>query len=109
MRAFYSVKPRISTTPAVAHIARPEPARKTAGTLQISPEYTASIRVLRQAVLASHAAARGQVKGERVDDVSIEIIDTVPFLDQAARRTLKVVAGQLRRACAGRNGNGHTD
>ena len=103
MSAIYDVLPRSSTTPCT------EPARKTAGTLQISPEYTNTVRTLRMAVLASYAAARGHVTGERADDVSIELIDTVPLLDQAARRTLKVVAGQLRRACAGRNGNGHTD
>jgi hypothetical protein len=87
-----------------------EPARETAGTLKISAEYTNSVRVLRAAVLANHAAGRGRVVGERVDDVSCEIIDIVPFLDQAARRTLRLVAGQLKRACAGprpRNGDGH--
>ncbi len=45
------------------------------------------------------------------DDVSCEIIDIVPLLDQAARRTLRVVAGQLKRDAGPRrrraNGNGH--
>jgi hypothetical protein len=88
----------------------PEPVRRTAGTLQISPEYTNSVRTLRAAVRANHAAGRGRVVGERADDVSCEIIDTVPFLDQAARRTLRLVVGQLKRACAGprhRDGNGN--
>jgi hypothetical protein len=87
-----------------------EPARRTAGTLKISAEYTNSVRVLRAAVRANHAAGRGNVARQRADDVSCEIIDIVPGLDQAARRTLRLVAGQLKRACAGprpRNGNGH--
>jgi hypothetical protein len=65
-------------------------------------------------VLANREAARGHVTAERVDDVSCEIIDIVPLLDQAARRTLRLVAGQLKRACAGprprarrANRNGH--
>jgi hypothetical protein len=82
---------------------RPEPARRTAGTLKISADYTNSVRVLRAAVLANRAAGHG-VAGERVDDVSCEIID-----NQASRRTLRLVAGQLKRACARSNGNGHTD
>jgi hypothetical protein len=91
-----------------------EPARRTAGTLQISPDYTASVRVLRAAVRANREAGRWYVTGERVDDVSCEIIDIVPVLDQASRRTLRLVAGQLKRACLGpqprqrrANGNGH--
>jgi len=94
-----------------------EPARRTAGTLRISPDYTESVRVLRAAVKANREAGRWYVPDERVDDVSIEVIDTIPLLDPAARRTLRVVAGVLRRACAGPqprrradgngNGNGH--
>ena len=83
----------------------------TAGTLRISDAYTHSVKVLRAAVRANREAGRGHVSGERVDDVSCEIIDIVPV--QAARRTLRLVAGQLRRASAGprprgrrTNGNG---
>jgi hypothetical protein len=90
-----------------------EPARQTAGTLRISKAYTDSVRILRMAVRANREAGRDYVTGERVDDLSCEIIDIVPVLDQAARRTLRLVAGQLKRACAGprprrcRNNNGH--
>ena len=84
-----------------------ESAQKTAGTLRISPEYTDSVRVLRAAVRANYAAGCGHVTGERIDDVTLDLIDIVPLLDQAARRTLKVVAGQLKRACAKRHNGNH--
>ncbi len=89
----------------------PEPTRQTAGTRRISIDYINSVRVLRAAVRANRAAGQGHISGERVDDVSCEIIDIVPLLDQAARRTLRVVAGQLKRDAGPRrrraNGNGH--
>jgi hypothetical protein len=92
----------------------PEPARRTAGTLRISNAYTHSVKVLRAAVRANREAGCGHVTGERVDDVSCEIIGIVPVLDEAARRTLRLVAGQLKRGCLGpqprrrrTNGNGH--
>ena len=89
-----------------------EPARRTAGTRQISTDYTNSVRVLRAAVRANRDAGEAYITGERVDDVSCELIDLVPTLDQASRRTLRLVAGMLKRACAGprirrrQNGNG---
>jgi hypothetical protein len=91
----------------------PEPTRRTAGTRRISADYVNSVRVLRAAVKANREAGQGHITGERVDDVSLALIDTVPILDPAARRTLHIVAGILRRACAGpqprrrRNDNGH--
>jgi hypothetical protein len=76
-------------------------ARQTAGTRRISAAYTGSVRVLRAAVRANWEAGHGRIKDERADDTSLEIIDTVVALDPAARRTLRLVAGQLKRACAG--------
>jgi hypothetical protein len=109
---YHSESPFATTRPFAV---RPEPARQTAGTRRISPDYTNSVRVLRAAVKANREAGKAHIAGERVDDVSCEIIDIVPLLDQAARRTLRLVAGQLKRACAGPqarshrgNGNGHT-
>jgi hypothetical protein len=95
--------------------ANPEPTRRTAGTLRrISTDYVHSVGVLRAAVKANRAAGQGHITGERADDVSSEIIDIVPVLDQAGRRTLRIVAGMLKRACAAprprrrrANGNGH--
>jgi hypothetical protein len=88
-----------------------EPRRRVAGTQKISPEYTASVRVLRAAVLANREIGLGRIARERADDVSMKVIDIVPALDQASRRTLLLVAGMLERACSGprhrRNGNGH--
>ena len=104
-----------SFTPTTHH-PRTEPARRTAGTRQISTDYTNSVRVLRAAVRANRDAGEAYITGERADDVSCEIIDVVPVLDQASRRTLRLVAGQLKRACLGPqprrrrangNGNGH--
>jgi hypothetical protein len=82
------------------HRHQTEPTRRTAGTRRIGTDYVNSVRVLRAAVKANRAAGQGHITGERVDDVSCEIIDLVPLLDQAARRTLRLVAGQLKRACA---------
>jgi hypothetical protein len=102
-----------SFTPTTHH-PRTEPARRTAGTRQISTDYTNSVRVLRAAVRANRDAGEAYITGERVDDVSCEVIDLVPTLDQASRRTLRLVAGMLKRACLGpkprrgrANGNGH--
>jgi hypothetical protein len=96
----------ITYHPEISSATRParrveEPIRRTAGTPRISAAYTNSVRVLRAAVRANWEAGRGRIKDERADDTSLEIIDTVAALDPAARRVLRLVAGQLRRACAG--------
>jgi hypothetical protein len=90
----------LSTTrrPLISPASEPA-ARQTAGTRRISAAYTNI--VLRAAVRGNWEAGRGRIKDERADDTSLEIIDTVVALDPAARRTLRLVAGQLKRACAG--------
>jgi hypothetical protein len=92
----------LSTTrrPLISPASEPA-ARQTAGTRRISAAYTNSVCVLRAAVRGNWEAGRGRIKDERADDTSLEIIDTVVALDPAARRTLRLVAGQLKRACAG--------